>query len=378
MTIREFYNERLHDMLTYMRPHDTQTELDWGDRLFAPYDYKYLGRDQDNLMAYVITVPNPDASPCAVMFSAHTDTVHRKEGRQKLVFDQAKNRYKKKDGQPLGADNGAGVWLLLEMIDAKVPGTYVFHRGEECGGIGSRWISEHVPAWCKQFDFAVAFDRKATDSVITHQMVGRTCSEDFANALCDALNNVGDFMYSPDDTGSFTDTASYIDHIGECTNVSVGYYSEHTAQEELDVKHLFALRDACIKLDWQALPVTRVAGTHEAKKYTSYGGFGSRFASMDDFDWDTYLDEKLTVFDLDHDDLLNMATDDPDSFVKEMCAIVKDLGQGQGLAHYARQSNAQSISTVSSKPFAGFSMFNPADMTDEELDAAIAQGQMFS
>ena len=37
----------------------------------------------------------------------------------------------------------AGIWLLLEMIDAGVPGVYALHYGEERGGVGSSGLAEH-------------------------------------------------------------------------------------------------------------------------------------------------------------------------------------------------------------------------------------------
>ena len=51
----------------------------------------------------------------------------------------------------LGADDGAGVFLMLEMIDANVEGTYIFHRGEERGGWGSSQIAELHADYIKQF-----------------------------------------------------------------------------------------------------------------------------------------------------------------------------------------------------------------------------------
>lgn len=244
-------NTKLAEMLTYRRPHNSAGEAAFVKRFITDvYEHRTLG-PMENI---IITVGRDSHT----LFSCHTDTVHRDDEKQKLVFDSVKNHFYKKDGMPLGADDGAGVWLLLEMIDAGVPGTYVFHRGEERGGIGSSWMAKDADEWLEQFDRAVAFDRKATHSVITHQGWGRCCSDEFAEALAEALNLThDDFMYMPDDTGVFTDTANYTELISECTNVSCGYYQEHTASEYVDVGHLEQLRDACLKIDWEALPTVR-------------------------------------------------------------------------------------------------------------------------
>src|SRR3546814_16306749 len=79
----------------------------------------------------------------------------------------------------LGADDGAGLWIMLGMIAAACPGLYLFHRGEEQGCLGSRWIERHTPELLANIDAAIAFDRAGLGDVITHQSYGRTCSAAF-------------------------------------------------------------------------------------------------------------------------------------------------------------------------------------------------------
>lgn len=163
---------------------------------------------------------------------------------------------------PLGADNAAGMWLCLEMIAAGVPGAYIFHRGEERGGIGSRGMADHHYPWLSRFNYAIAFDRRGTGDIITEMMCGVTCSREFALALAAKLNMAPGvpLAYRPDDTGSFTDTANYRRIIPECTNISVGYENEHGPSEVLDVEHLLLLRDALVfafKQGGTDLPVVR-------------------------------------------------------------------------------------------------------------------------
>lgn len=302
---REYYDERLHTMLQYKRPHGTNMELDWAEKFIGPYKPIMVG--QDDVMAYIVMI-----GESKTLFSAHVDTVHRTEGKQKVFYDSKTYRYYKKDTEPLGADDGAGCWLLLEMIDAGVPGVYVFHRGEEKGGIGSSWIAGSSPNWLKQFDRAIAFDRKSTDSVITYQGYGRCCSDVFGNALADALNTANpDFMYSTDDTGVYTDTAEYTDMIGECTNVSCGYYNEHTGNESLDLRHLFALRDACLAIKWETLPNVRKPGEVEHKKF-SYGSWGnSAYGSV----YSPTSIRTASFFQLDRAEMIDMCFEDPEAFV---------------------------------------------------------------
>jgi hypothetical protein len=63
-----------------------------------------------------------------------------------------------------------------------------------------------------------------------------------------------------DETGAFTDTANYVDHIAECTNISVGYYDAHSSTERVNVDYLLKLRDAICKIDIAKLVEKRKPG----------------------------------------------------------------------------------------------------------------------
>jgi hypothetical protein len=88
---------------------------------------------------------------------------------------------------------------------------------------------------------------------VVSQFCGTCCSDDFALALCSKLG----LEYRPAN-GSFTDTANFVDFIPECTNVSVGYYNEHSKDEYLDLSYLQALAEKVPKIDWEGLPTERI------------------------------------------------------------------------------------------------------------------------
>lgn len=184
------------------------------------------------------------------LFVGHTDTVHREGGINEFREDCIGLHGV---GAPLGADDAAGVAILAAMVGV-VPAYYIFTRGEECGGIGSVYLAEHHTPLLREFDRAIAFDRKGTGDVITHQMHGRCASDEFAWALADRLNDAG-LMYCPSDRGVYTDTAEFAGLIPECTNISVGYYGEHTKAEWLDVAHHSALLSAVLGIEWDSLPI---------------------------------------------------------------------------------------------------------------------------
>lgn len=252
----------LLQMLSVKRPHRSRSERKFIRKYIAP-----LGAVKDASGNYTLRIGD-----APVLWSCHTDTVHTSGGTQpicptgKTTVGLAKNA----KSNCLGADDTAGVWLMTEMIKAKVPGLYVFHRGEERGCIGSRWIAKYNPELLKPIKFAIALDRKGKKDVITWQM-GRCCSDEFAKSLAEQLG----MGYKPSPNGMFTDTAQYTDLIGECTNLSVGYEGQHTKHEELDVGHLKALRDKLLTLDVSKLVSKRKPG--EKSRYYD-GDYGS-------YDW---------------------------------------------------------------------------------------------
>jgi len=195
-----------------------------------------------------------------LVFAAHLDTVHRTDGRLYLAQVEATHEVMAfsdpecTKADVLGADDAAGVYILLRMIAAGVQGTYLFFVGEEVGGVGSSSFVQANPNFSA--NAVISFDRRGTGDVITHQGMHRTCSDEFAEALCNALPAY--LNYRPSDQGVYTDSKEFAHIVPECTNISVGYYNEHTSSEYLDLVHLEALADACCRLGWGSLPIQRV------------------------------------------------------------------------------------------------------------------------
>ena len=217
------------------------------------------------------------------LFVAHVDTVHHDTGANKIIKTRGTWMA---DGAPLGADDGAGCALLMHMLHKGVAAYYIFTQGEECGGIGASHLAAHHADLLCEFDRAIAFDRRGTDSIITHQAYGQCCSDLFADALADGLNMASSkFMYSPDDTGVYTDTAEFTDYISECTNISVGYYNEHSDRESLNVTHLGRLSRAVLLVDWDNLPTERIAG-NDAGPDLLMADFKQTWYSLDGIEYD--------------------------------------------------------------------------------------------
>lgn len=268
---------RLKEILGLKRGHGSIGERKLVENILLPYKpTPYLSADMQ-VAAYVITT-DPASK---ILWSCHIDTVHpiADDARQVVIWDDAQESTMtayKQDNAPLGADDGAGVWLLLEMIDMKVPGTYIFHRGEERGGIGSKAMAAQHSAFLSGFTHAIAFDRRDTCSVITHQASRRCCSQPFALQLSAKLSSPF-YEIKPDSGGIYTDTREYTGLIGECTNVSVGYYNEHTGSEMLDLQFLYYLRDKMISTDFSTLVSERKAGEVDPADDNWWEGYYDRY-----------------------------------------------------------------------------------------------------
>lgn len=281
------YLYELLDMISVKRRHNTASEIAFCDQymrnIILPngkkVNFNTLKSPTGEVLAYYYKCSNDP-----VLWSSHVDSVHSGAGRVPINYDPIINvAYVSDESCPLGADDAAGMWILFQMIRAGVGGTYIFHKGEEVGGIGSSGIAKHHKEFLAKFKFAIAFDRKANHSVITHQGFDRCCSDDFADSFIKLMAEQGLEM-SKDDGGIFTDTANYTDHIGECTNISCGYMYEHTQKETLDIEFLVSLKNAVIAAfagNVDRLVSKRKPGETESsynKYYKSYGrnSYGSR------------------------------------------------------------------------------------------------------
>lgn len=249
------------------------------------------------------------------LFSCHVDTRHGKaesDGTmQELAYDPTFGDILLAQGSTsgcLGADDGAGVYVMLKMIGAKVPGTYIFHTGEEVGGEGSRAVLAKHKTLLDEFSRAIAFDRAVQrggkPEVVVTQGGVACASIPAGEALCKALNASGAIFEEPyvvSHGGSFTDTKVYIGVIPECFNVGVWYASQHTNKEWLNVAGLEQLVQACLVIKWDELPVVRKPvvytpppkqkkGTKngmipnwQTRSFPPYGGYDPDF---DGFDFD--------------------------------------------------------------------------------------------
>jgi hypothetical protein len=237
---------KLSDILATRRP--TFDQNIWLPEImeWMPTDTREWVNDRNETVALVYEI---SGGSVPTLFSCHLDTVHTQAGYQQVRAQRGRSgALYSPDGECLGADDGAGIWLMLEMITADVPGTYVFHVGEESGCQGSRWLAAHHRDWLAGFQCAVGFDRPGTTDVVSHFAGKRGCSPEFVMELSWQLSShMADYELTPCRNGGLTDVRYYIDIIPECTNISIGYHQQHRRDEWVDTAYLKALRWAVIE-----------------------------------------------------------------------------------------------------------------------------------
>lgn len=276
----------VRDMFSYCRPSGTPTEQSFIDRFLTP-----LGFRRDTFNNLVVTIgDNPK-----ILWSSHVDTVHYDEGFQTTDFNWDTgilqlSKKSRKHSSCLGADDTAGIWLMTEMIKEGVPGVYVIHHAEESGCVGSSNLAKFNPEFFNKIDFAIAFDRRGYDSIVTHQCGLRTASDlfadDFARIMDDAYGCAAGLK--ADDGGVYTDTNEYAHLVPECTNISVGYFSQHSRNETQNVYHLIAMRNALVKADFSKLVAYRDPDKVESLGRYSFGKSGYSGSFGGHYGWDEH------------------------------------------------------------------------------------------
>lgn len=189
------------------------------------------------------TVPDLQGTVPDLGFACHADTVDWGESPKRVVFTGT-GKYATTDGDCLGADDGAGVWMLCELTRFRVPGRYLFFIDEEIGARGAKSLADRRPdLWPARI---LEFDRKGEHDVVWNHSTGPSCAESFASSVASLLTcaSLGR-TFSPSAHGVFTDISFAPAHVS-AVNISCGYENAHSGSETLNWSFLRDLRDAVI------------------------------------------------------------------------------------------------------------------------------------
>lgn len=160
-----------------------------------------------------------------ITLMAHLDTVNI-EPPEDIFYDQ--EQHMMWSPQLLGADDRAGVYAILQIIEKGYKPHVIFTTGEEAGGLGALELIKNYPK-CpfKENKAIIELDRRGIDDCVFYQCNNR-----------DFINYIEKFGFK-EAYGTFTDI-SIIAPTWEiaATNLSVGYVNEHSALEHLHVLSL--------------------------------------------------------------------------------------------------------------------------------------------
>lgn len=216
---------------------------------FLVYDSIPHAKIDDFGNRYVIIGDGPHKH----LFTCHLDTFPLTSFSEEITMIEDGDIIRTDGRTLLGADDKAGMTVLLTMIEAGIPGIYGFFLAEEIGLLGSDFAT-HEQEWKELLTHVkavISFDRKGTSSIITHQGGKRTCSKRYADQLSTAFHEHG-LSLKPDNTGSATDSLSFyrMDKRLQCTNISVGYEQAHTVNEYQNIAYLERLCNAVTHMQW--------------------------------------------------------------------------------------------------------------------------------
>ena len=158
-----------------------------------------------------------------VMLIAHLDTVFREPIRI-FTYDEKRAVYKGMFG--LGADDRAGVFAILKIIQSGLRPTIIFTTDEEVGGLGVTQLVKDFPECpIPDLKYLIQLDRRGTNDCVFYDCY----NEDFITYV-ESFGFIEAF-------GTFSDIAELCpawDVVG--VNLSIGYENEHTRYETLHLK----------------------------------------------------------------------------------------------------------------------------------------------
>lgn len=238
----------------------TQYTIPFGKEKFLE---KYLppGYKKDSVGNYYYEIGQSET-----LFTTHLDT-YSKDFVKIVQLQDIDDEYiiSTDENSILGGDNKLGCCILIGMIKNKIPGTYFFFLGEEPILSGGLWGSSNAlssnPEYFSKFKRCIAFDRRGYGSVVVRQMGRMSSSKAFVTSIANKLKEFGNIEFDESSQyGYYTDTATFMDVIPECTNISVGGFGEHTVKEWVDLNYTYNVYQAALKIKWDELPVERQIG----------------------------------------------------------------------------------------------------------------------
>lgn len=185
---------------------------------------QYLKSKYDNIITtkdYIIAIGD---IPIALV--AHMDTVF-KVPVSDLYYDRLKGVLWSPDG--LGADDRAGIFAILKILQDGLRPSVILTTGEEMGGVGASAIVDKYPECpIPGLKYMIQLDRRGTNDCV------------FYDCYCPEFVDYVESFGFCERWGSFSDISFLMPEwqiVG--VNLSVGYEDEHSRTEILNINPLF-------------------------------------------------------------------------------------------------------------------------------------------
>lgn len=169
-----------------------------------------------------------------VMLIAHLDTVHAQPPKT-ILFDSYQKLMWSPEG--IGGDDRCGIYSILTIVKKGFRPYILFTTGEEIGAVGATAFTQKYSKLDAQIKYFVELDRRGKDDCVFYDCG----NEEF-------MDYVKKFGFKEAD-GTFSDISVLSPQYDVASvNLSIGYYSEHSKVEMINVGHMFTTINKVIKM----------------------------------------------------------------------------------------------------------------------------------
>lgn len=186
---------------------------------------------------------------------AHTDTVFKLPP-EEIFYDSSKNVLWSPDG--LGADDRAGIFAIIKIIQSGLRPHIIFPADEEMGCIGSLELAKKGCPF-KELKYIIQLDRQGHSDCVFYGCKNKE--------FIDYVEDFGFFTA----TGSFSDISALCPKWGVAgVNLSIGYKNEHSREEILYVTPMMVTIEKVKKmLTKQDIPYFKYVGEKKSSLFFS-------------------------------------------------------------------------------------------------------------
>ncbi|MBP7213001.1 MAG: M20/M25/M40 family metallo-hydrolase [Anaerolineaceae bacterium] len=188
-----------------------------------------------------------------LLLSAHLDVKNSTGEGNAIIREENTLR---RDGGILGADDRAGIVLILDVLDVLIKTQipchlkFAFTVEEETGQQGAEQINE---TFFQGLDFAISLDRKGTNDIVVRSSEYAYCIESEATFITECSKRLwkNPRLHFKPVQGGLSDLRVW-SQLGNpyipSVNLSIGYFDEHTPNERLELDSWHRVHDLLLEI----------------------------------------------------------------------------------------------------------------------------------